>query len=55
MDNSLAIRNPELAKQWPETNIQKYGGSARRDTNGKPKFVIVQEVMAVLIAQGKIS
>jgi hypothetical protein len=48
MDNSLAIRNPKLAKQWHETKngtltlfklqlvpIKKHGGNAMKDMSGK--------------------
>lgn len=46
MENSIAIRNPELAKQWHETkngkltpfhvtvgSNKKHGGNVRKDTN----------------------
>jgi len=31
--------------------VKKYSGSAKRDTSGKPKYITVHRVLAVLIAQ----
>lgn len=63
-DKSLAIKNPNLAKEWhPAKNGEltpnditagsekRVGGDAVKGTNGRQKSLIEMEVMAVLLAE----